>query len=480
MTRSVASQLDSHREFIAELLAESTPIGPPSIAFEPEWPVSVDHDLVGQAAAPANATTNVEQAVSSLEATEPSVHAYVNADPDGARRAARSMDERTPRGTLHGIPFGVKDVIDVSRMPCSCGSRLFEGQTPEADAVVVGRLRAAGAIVLGTHWAHELTCGLDEPPTRNPWQLDHYPGGSSAGGGASVAVGSSGFALGTDAAGSVRIPAAMTGVVGLKPTHGLIGTGGVQRPASAPSIDHLGILAPSVGRAAAVFDVAAGSGIGTIEDSVEAMRLGYLPPQSLASLGATEGVLDAHAVAVSQLAELGAAVVEVDPPGIGLAPQAIFTIFPVELATAHASLIDRHPGDYNDAVRELLRLGAAIPASWYESAQRFRYSLSSALALAFERERLDALLTPTTPREAMPLAELDPGRDLAPLVAFTCPFNLTGQPAMTVPCGFVDGLPIGLQIVGRPLGERSVLRVGNAYESATDWHERRPGAVPPR
>jgi aspartyl-tRNA(Asn)/glutamyl-tRNA(Gln) amidotransferase subunit A len=254
----------------------------------------------------------------------------------------------------------------------------------------------------------------------------------------------------------------------------LISTDGVSKYASAPSIDHMGILAGTVGRAAAVLDVAAESAIGAIDGSVSGMRLGYLPTRSLASLGATEAVIDAYSAAVSQLAELGAAVVDVDPPRIGLAPQAVFTIFPVELAAAHGSLIDRRPDDYTVAVRELLQLGRAIPGSWYESAQRFRRTLSSTLALAFESEQLDALLTPTAPREAMPLADLDPGQDLAPLVAFTCPFNLTGQPAMSLPCGQVDGLPVGLQVVGRPLDERSVLRVGKAYESATDWHKRKP------
>ena len=478
MTRSVTPQLDSHREFISELLAEPAPAGLPRIAFRPEWPLSADHRPAVRAGAAASATTEVERAASSLEASEDSVHAYVYKDEQGARKAARTMDDRDPRGPLYGIPFGVKDVVDVSRMPCGCGSRLFRGQIPEADAVVVTRLRAAGAIVLGKQWAHELTCGLDEPPTRNPWRLDRYPGGSSAGGGVSVAVGSCGFALGTDAAGSVRIPAAMTGVVGLKPTYGLISTDGVSKYASAPSIDHMGILAGTVGRAAAVLDVAAESAIGTIDGSVSGMRLGYLPTRSLASLGATEAVIDAYSAAVSQLAELGAAVVDVDPPRIGLAPQAVFTIFPVELAAAHGSLIDRRPDDYTVAVRELLQLGRAIPGSWYESAQRFRRTLSSTMALAFESEQLDALLTPTAPREAMPLADLDPGQDLAPLVAFTCPFNLTGQPAMSLPCGQVDGLPVGLQVVGRLLDERSVLRVGKAYESATNWHKRKPPITP--
>lgn len=478
MTRPVTPQLESHREFISELLAESEPTDSPRIGFRPGWPLDAGHDLPGQAGAATSATAEVEEAASNLDATEGSVHAYVYKDLDGARQAARTMDERALRGPLHGIPFGVKDVVDVARMPCSSGSRLFAGQIPEADAPVVARLRAAGAIVLGKQWAHELTCGLDEPPTRNPWRLDHYPGGSSAGGGVSVAVRSCGFALGTDAAGSVRIPAAMTGVVGLKPTYGLISTDGVSPYASAQSIDHLGILAGSVGRAGAVLEVAAESAIGSGDGSVAGMRLGYLPPRSLASLGATEAVMDAHSTAISQLAELGAAVVAVDPPRIGLAAQAVFTIFPVELAAAHASLIDRCPAGYTVAVRELLQLGRAIPVSWYESAQHFRYTLGSTLALAFESERLDALLTPTTPRQAMPLAELDPGRDLAALVAFTCPFNLTGQPAMSVPCGYVDGLPIGLQIVGRPLDERSVLRVGKAYESATDWHTGEP-SIPP-
>lgn len=474
MKQSETSQLDSHREFISGLLAEPTPEGLPPIAFRPEWPPGCDRRPTVRAGAAASATAEVEKALSGLEASEGSVHAYVYKDEHGARMAARTMDDRAARGPLFGIPFGVKDVVDVSRMPCGLGSRLFAGQIPEADAVVVARLRAAGAIVLGKQWAHELTCGLDEPPTRNPWRLDCYPGGSSAGGGVSVAVGSCGFALGTDAAGSVRIPAAMTGVVGLKPTYGSISTEGVSKYASARSIDHVGILAGTVSRAAAVFDVASESPTGGIDGSVSGMRLGRLPARSLASLGATDAVIGAYSAALSELEGLGAVVVDVDLPRIELASQAVFTIFPVELAAAHGSLIDQRPDGYTVAVRELLMLGRAIPGSWYEAAQRFRRTLSSTLTLAFENEQLGALLTPTAPREAMPLADLDPGQDLAPLVAFTCPFNLTGQPAMSLPCGQVDGLPVGLQIVGRPFDERSVLCVGKAYESVTDWHERRP------
>jgi Asp-tRNA(Asn)/Glu-tRNA(Gln) amidotransferase A subunit family amidase len=422
-------------------------------------------------AGPAGAATPemLDEATDRLIATEPRVRAYVHVDIAGARAQLAAA-----KGPLAGVPFGVKDVIAVTGMPLGCGSALFDGEVAEVDATAVRMLREAGAVVVGKQVTHELTCGLDEPPTRNPWSLDSYPGGSSAGGGVSVAVGSARFALGTDAAGSVRIPAAMTGVVGVKPTWGRISHDGVRRAASAPSIDHVGILAPSVSVAAEVLEVTGGVEPGSPPNELAGVRVGVLTNDLHDAFGTDAAVLVRVDEAIGILEALGAELVSVEVPSLPLAARAIFTIFPVELALAHGMIPSRRPEAYSDGVRKLLELGAAMPDEWLRAARRLRGRLRRELGEVFARLDLDVLVTPTTPRVAMPLSELEPGRDLAALVAYTCPFNLTGQPAISVPCGFADDLPVGLQIVARPFDEATALAVAGRYEGVTDWHRRRP------
>ena len=200
----------------------------------------------------------VQATLERIEETEPLVHAYVRVTAERALEAARRADAEPQRGPLHGIPFGVKDVLATEGVPTEAGSRLLAGFVPDQDATAVRRLREAGAVLLGKHVTHEFACGQDVPPTRNPWNLEHYPGGSSAGGGVSVAVGSALAALGTDSGGSVRKPAAVTSVVGLKPTHGRVSGYGTVRQASAPSLDHVGTFTRTVEDAALVLQAIAG------------------------------------------------------------------------------------------------------------------------------------------------------------------------------------------------------------------------------
>ena len=368
--------------------------------------------------------------------------------------------------------------------------------SPAATATVVGRLRGAGAVLVGTHVAHELTCGLDEPPTRNPWALDSYPGGSSAGGGASVAVGSAAFALGTDAAGSVRIPAAMTGVVGLKPTAGLVSVHGVVRHATAPSIDNVGILARTVPEVSAVLEVIAGpdpADAATLWEftdvgaAASAEALGSLVGRRLGTLGdSTRAALDARTpperevwssfdVACDVLRQLGAELVPVELPALEAAPDAVFTFFSTELAAAHRHLLEGRAARYHPGVLEMLVGALSIPTSQIAEAVAFRRGLRAEVQATFSAGELDALVTPTTPRTAMPLASFDPATELGSLIPYTCPFNLTGQPAVSVPCGFTSsGLPVGLQLVGVPFDDAGLLRVAAAYEQATTWHDDEP------
>lgn len=414
----------------------------------------------------------VERALARLRATEPLIHAYAHVDADGARAAAAAA----PAGPLQGAPFAVKEVIAVAGAPAECGCRALAGRVSSHDATVVRRLREAGAVLVGTHVTHELTVGLDEPATRNPWALERYPGGSSAGGGASVAVGSARFALGTDAAGSVRIPAAMTGVVGLKPTAGRVSHEGVVRLASAPSIDQVGILARSVADVALVL-----AAIGDVPPAapladLSRARVALLGPATRAALLAPEpDVAAAFAAACEELARLGAELTEVELPSLALAPEAVTTFFAAELGEAHRELVAERPDDYHPGVRGTIEQGLATPPAQVAAAVRVRDAIKDELRAACGAVGADVLATPTTPRAAMPLATFDPAAELGTLIPFTCPFNLTGQPAVSVPCGFTgEGLPVGLQLVGRPHGEAELLRVAAAYEHATPWSERTP------
>lgn len=464
-----------------------------------------------------SAVEQLQRTLRRLEQTEPLVHAYVDVDRDGAFAAARRVDDSRSADPLGGRPFGVKEVISVAGFPAAGGSPAFAGHVADFDATVVDRLRRAGAVLIGTQVSHELTCGLDEPPTRNPWALDSYPGGSSAGGGASVAAGSAAFALGTDAAGSVRIPAAMTGVVGLKPTAGLVSTHGVVRHATAPSIDNVGILARSVADVGAVLAVIAGpdpadpatlrqstaapwpppveagatrvgrpsggrgdtAGRDQPQAALRGRRIGALDDATRRAMEesapADPGVWDAFEAACETLVQLGAELVPVEIPRLPAAPEAVFTFFATELAAAHRHRLEERSAGYHPGVREMLVAALEIPASQLAEAVTFRHDLRTEVQAAFADARLDALVTPTTPRVAMPLDSFDPATELGTLIPYTCPFNLTGQPAVSVPCGFsASGLPIGLQVVGAPFQDSAVLAVAAAYESATRWHEHQP------
>lgn len=449
---------------------------------------------------PEPAVHRVEHALERLGATEALVHAYVHVDASGARAAAQAADAAESVGALHGLPFAVKEVIEVSGIPTSGGSQVLADHVPKQDATVVQRLRRAGAVLVGTQVSHELTCGLDQPPTRNPWDLRRYPGGSSAGGGVSVAVGSAHFALGTDAAGSVRIPGAMTGVVGLKPTAGYVSSHGVVRGATAPSIDHVGILARSVGDTADVLEVIAGpdpadaatlratpasspaEGLSRLRASIEGTRLAVLgegTQSALDGLVAPEpDVVEVVHAAYRQLQDLGATLVPIELPTLVHSTEAIVTFFSTELAAAHRELLAQKQEDYHPAVGAMLTLALETPAEQIEHAVDTRTRLRHEVTQSFRAAEIEALVSPTTPRAAMPLDAFDPGEELGTLIPYTCPFNLTGQPAISVPCGFTsEGMPVGLQVVGPEFGESQILRVAAAYEQATGWHNRDPRII---
>ena len=440
---------------------------------------------------PNAATIQVRGALDEIERSEPHVKAFVHIREADAIQEAELADERHPKSSIHGHPFAVKEVIEVAGLATSGGCPALADHVSKSDATVVARLRDAGAILVGTQVSHELTCGLDEPPTRNPWNLARYPGGSSAGAGVSVALGSAKFALGTDAAGSVRIPAAMTATTGLKPTAGLVSSAGVLRQATAPSIDNVGIVARTATEVAEVLQIIAGpdpldpGSLQMVADltrnasSIPSSRFVVLGPKTRSALNeiyAIESdIVESFESACETFREAGAEFSIVELPDLASAIDAVVSFFSSELAAAHRNLFELKQSCYHPSVAEMLKSSFNVPRDQLEHAVIFRGNLRRAVDEALDRSGAEFLLTPTTPRVAMELAEFNPDSELGTLIPYTCGFNLTGHPAVSVPCGFSsDGLPIGLQIVGQRYRDARILAIAEAFQDRTDWHLRRP------
>jgi aspartyl-tRNA(Asn)/glutamyl-tRNA(Gln) amidotransferase subunit A len=426
-----------------------------------------------------------------IERLEPRVRAFAHLLPDQALAAAgtaeRQLLKDTSGGPLLGIPVALKDLIDTAGVPTTWGSAAHAGRVPTQDAEVWRRLRNAGAILLGKSMTHEMGCGTLCPPTSNPWALDRGPGGSSGGSAAALAAGLCLGALGTDTGGSIRIPAACTGTVGLKPTFGLVPREGVM--SASWSLDHVGPMATSVQGVAFLLDALLGAGAEpslartALEDGVRGLRLG------VAGGWFRERVQPDVAAAVDQairvLTAEGAHLVDVDLDSPLMAASASIgsLIALPELALLHGQDLRRHPDLLGEQVRLNLELGLVEPATAYVGALRARLAIQHTLRDCFERHQLAGLLTPTLPvtaarkeQTAIDFGPDDAESPEAAYVRFCVAFNLAGLPALSLPCGLDRrNLPIGLQIVGRPFVDGMVLRIGHVYERATAWHD----AVPP-
>ncbi|HYM90479.1 MAG TPA: amidase [bacterium] len=426
------------------------------------------------------------------------LHPFITVTAEVARaqatQAEREIAAGRYRGPLHGIPVSLKDLIDTKGIRTTCGSRILVDRVPAADATVAARLRAAGAILLGKNNLHEFAFGVTTAnphfgPTRNPWRPDRIPGGSSGGSGAAVAVGCGPVSIGTDTGGSIRIPAALCGVVGLKPTYGRVSRHGVL-PLSW-TLDHVGPLTRTVEDAALVLQAIAGP------DPRDPSTLGQAVPEFTAGLrkpvaGLRVGVVadefhsemapDVRApfrAALEVLATLGLELEDVEFPRAIEARTAAATVLFAEAASVHERWLPDRAGEYGADTLALLREGAFLTAAQYLRAQRVRaLILREAGALM---ERLTALVLPTIPVVAPEIGQSTvmlggrPTDARAVLTRFVRHFNFVGLPAISVPCGFgADGLPVGLQIVGRSNDEPTVLAIAHAYEQATPWHTRRP------
>jgi aspartyl-tRNA(Asn)/glutamyl-tRNA(Gln) amidotransferase subunit A len=423
-----------------------------------------------------------------LEAVEPLVHAFVSIYADRALGEAREQDGETG-GPLRGIPVAVKDIFDLADLPTGGGSAAYAGAAPAGeDASAVARLRAAGAIIIGKTTTHELACGVYTPVTRNPWDLERSPGGSSGGSGAAVAAGAAMGAIGSDTGGSIRIPASHCGLVGLKATYGRVSRAGVL--ALSWSLDHVGPLARTVQDAALLLSVLAApdprdaTTLGRPplpepllrpDDEVAGLRVGVLRRAPFAPCEPdVESALDR---AVALLATNGVEIEETALPELERSLPAEFAIVAAEAASYHETRLARSGEMIGEDVRGLLETGLLLPASVYLRAQRTRRLIQQAIAAAFAAQRLDALLAPTVPAapQRPDQREYELGGVTEPvieaLVRTTAPFNLAGLPAVAVPTGLgSSGFPGSVQIVSRPFDEQSALRLAQALEREAGRH----------
>ena len=419
-----------------------------------------------------------------LSETDDKVGAYAYLCPgaldDADRADARRKSERNISSLL-GIPVAVKDVFHTADAPTAAGSRVLRSFRPARDATVVAKLRAAGAVLVGKTVTHEFAYGMNTPRTRNPWNLACYPGGSSAGSAVSVAVGSAVVSVGTDTAGSVRTPASVNGIVGLKPTYGRISRAGVI-PAS-PSLDHVGVMGRSVRDCAMLLEALAGHDpldrsslraapppwATQLRSDVAGLRLGVDRSYFMDWSGVADGVRARVDEALELLKMLGVHIVDVSFPLLDRASAVGSTLMSVDYSVWHRNYLRTRPHDYEPGTRRMLLLGHLTPATAYVQAQRVRLTLVASLRQTYEEHSLDAVVGPTIPLTAPTLAEMgatDSELDLSGLVHHSFPANLAGLPCISVPCGFAEGMPVGMQIMGRPLDETTVMSLAAAYETA--------------
>lgn len=430
--------------------------------------------------------------ISRAEALDVQVDAYLRPCFDHALEQARAAEADimagSVRGKLHGIPFGLKDVFDAAGLPTTGQSRPYADNVPTEDAHVTARLGAAGAVLLGKLTTHEGAHGgpsfdLAWPPARNPWDLERFTGGSSSGSGAAVAAGFMPFALGTDTGGSIRNPAAFCGLVGLKPTYGLVSRRGVMP--NAFSYDHVGPLAWTVEDCAIVLQAIAGhdprdpaSADRTIPDyraaltgDIRGLRIGVLRhawEEDATIAPATAAALDA---ALDVLRGLGAILEDARIRPLGDYHDVKVITAESEIFAVHERHLRERPNDFGEDFLARILPAILISGADYVAAQRLRRVMLAEFDALYPR--FDVLLTPA-PGLAPRLDAHRPQHFWTSRNSFNTPFNVSGGPALVQCIGFAHGLPMAMQLAGRPFDEATVLRVAHAYETATPWRDRRP------
>ncbi|MER6338464.1 amidase [Streptomyces tendae] len=426
----------------------------------------------------------VDSVLERIGRTEPRLQAYVTVTAERARRAARTAEDDIAagrhRGPLHGVPMGLKDLIDVAGIATSASSRVRADHRAEESSTVAARLEAAGAVLVGKTHTHEFAYGLTTPQTRNAWHTGRVAGGSSGGSAVAVAAGTATFALGTDTGGSIRVPAALNGVVGLKPTYGLVPRHGVT--SLSWSLDHVGPITRTVEDAALVLAALAGHDPRD-PASLTAPATRYRPPAGTDLTGLRVGVprnyyfdhVDPEVEtavrdAIDRFEALGARLVEVEIPMTRYIQATQWGLMVPEATAYHERTLRTVPELYRADVRVLLEAGELMPAGDYLRAQRSRTLMRREWA-AVLRE-VDLIAAPTVPataveagQETITWADGTTEAVSDAYVRLSSPANITGVPSLSLPVGRdTTGLPIGMQLLGRPFGEPVLLRAGHAYE----------------
>ncbi|HXE92030.1 MAG TPA: amidase [Terriglobales bacterium] len=436
-----------------------------------------------------------------IDRLDPTLNAFITVTADSALAEARAAEAEIQRGRwkgpLHGIPLALKDLVDTAGVRTTAGSGVFKDRVPSADAEVVRRLKAAGAVLLGKLNLHEFAYGGSSAisgfgPVRNPWARDYSTGGSSGGSAAAVAAGLCYGAIGSDTGGSIRQPAGYCGIVGLKPTYGLVSTRGVV-PLSW-SLDHVGPMTRTVKDAAMLLQVIAGYDpqeptsielpgrdyAGAVTGKTASLRLGI--PRAYFYEGLDPEIEAAMEEGLSTLKKLTASQRDIAPLASDGTYASILdaytTVFLAEAYAYHREFAAKTPELYQEATLGRIRAGADIATPAYIESRRQLDQIRRSVSQVFDT--VDLLVTPTAPVPPFAIADLlgdmnaIRGKELL-MLRNTRPVNLLGLPAVSVPCGFTRvGLPIGMQIIGPSGGEETVLRLAHAYEQATEWHKRRP------
>lgn len=418
-----------------------------------------------------------------IERLNPTLNAFITVIPPEENIVSASGSV-----PLYGIPIAVKDLYNTKGIRTTAGSKFFADHIPQEDAFTVQKIKKAGAQIIGKTNTHEIALGVtnNNPhfgACKNPWDISRTPGGSSGGSAVAVATGMAMAALGTDTGGSIRIPAALCGVVGLKPTYGRVSLSGIL-PLSW-SLDHAGPITRKVEDAALMLQVMGGYDeldpvcIKTLPgDYYSHLRDGMKDRKIALAVGkyieeADLEILEAIRNAAHILKEQGAQIIEVDMDLLKEAALANALITQADGAAFHRERLQKDPDSFGADVRERLKIGAAFTSSEYALARRTQTEIKRRFELLFDE--YDVLLLPTTPIAAPVLEGENAVERARQLTRFTAPFNLTGLPALSVPCGFTkENLPIGLQIVSRAWNEAGVLRAGYAFQQATEWHTIKP------
>jgi aspartyl-tRNA(Asn)/glutamyl-tRNA(Gln) amidotransferase subunit A len=423
-----------------------------------------------------------EAALARITMRNDRLHAFTFVNPGALSEADRAdaLLRQGGAGMFCGIPVAVKDMIDVAGQPATCGSAVLAGRIANCDAAAVARLRAQGAVFLGKLATYEFAMigpdvNLPEPPARNPWNVNRITGGSSSGSAAAVAGGMVRLALGTDTGGSIRSPAAYCGVVGLKASYDRVSRNGAF-PLS-PSLDHVGPLAATVEEAALALDAmtedpaAWRPASASLRRGATGLRIGYARSWFADDPQATPALIRAMDDAAAQLSMLGAGITETDLPDYALYEAAGLVILHAEALEAHLQLLREHLQSYGRPVLQSLAKGAAVEARDLASARQAHLELTEELLRALEP--FDLLLTATALTPASPFP-VDDGQTPQWTPMRTIPFNLTGQPALSLPIGFDGGLPLGMQLTGRIGDEDLICAAGHAFERSTDHSVQRP------